>query len=306
MSAAGTVSRDQWIETMEPTLLELFTAGLDKASEWKKTWIEKKSTKRREEILEFRKPDVVQETPEGAPYVQLTVEKVRTRAVVHADYTGMIRITHQMQRDKQYDDMMEQSWGLGESISRKLYEDAVSFYYGGFGSVYSEDTTSWFSASHVLQNSASVGGNLLTAQSLSPEAFNAGQVLMMKTLNENGKITPYGESKLQLIVPADLRQLALQLTYKGEYLPGSADHNRNVFDIETVCLPMLAMSPLASASTQWYLRDPQMAKNYFFLREGPTFETFRDPYNDDVVVKARIAYSFLVASWRGVVGCQGA
>lgn len=306
MASAGTVSRDQWIETMEPTLLELFTAGLDKDSDWKKCWIQKKSNKRREEILEWRKPDVVQETPEGAPYVQLEVAKVRTRSVVHADYTGMIRITHQMMRDKQYDDMMEQSWGLGESIGRKLYEDACSFFINGFGSVYSEDSTAWFSSSHVLNNSSSLGNNLLPAQSLSPDAFNSGQVLMMKTLNENGKVTPYGTGRLQLIVPADLRMLGQQLTYKGEYLPGNADHNRNVFDIDLVCLPMLAQTTQSYASTQFYLRDPQMAKNIFFLREGPVFDTFADPYTDDVIVKARIAYSFLVASWRGVVGCQGA
>ncbi len=310
--SAGTVSRDQWIETMEPTLLELFTAGLDKDSDWKKVWIQKKSNKRREEILEWRKPDVVVETPEGSPYVELSVQKVKTASVVHADYTGMIRITHQMQRDKQYDDMMEHSWGLGESIGRKLYEDAVNFYINGFDSVTSPVASGnaaepWFYDAHVLQNGQGfTGNNLLTPQSLSPDSFNSGQVLMMKTRNENGKITPYGTGRLQLIVPADSRRLGLQLTKKGTFEPGNADHNENVFDIDLVCLPMLAQTSASWASTQFFLRDPQMAKNYFFLREGPVFDTFRDPYTDDVVVKARISYSFLVGSWRGIVGCKGA
>lgn len=309
MATAGTVSRDQWIEAMEPTLLEIFTAGLKKYDVWKPIWIEKKSDKRREELLEYRKPDVVVETPEGAPYVQLTVEKVRTAAVVHADYTGMIRITHQMMRDKQYDDMMDQSWGLGESIGRKLYEDAVAQFYNGFGSVQSPDLNPWFYGTHPLANSTQTGNNLLAAQALSPDSFNSAQVLLNLLLNENGKITPMGEGKVQLIAPPALRRLALQLAMKGEYEPGSDDHDINVFEIDPVILPMLgqlAVTDATHAPTQWYLRDPVMARNYFFLREGPVFDTFEDPFTDDIIVKCRIAYSFLVASWRGVVGCQGA
>ncbi len=304
--AAGTVSRDQWIETMEPTLLELFTAGLENANEWKQCYVMKKSNKRREELLQYRKPDVVEETPEGSPYVQLTIEKVRTTAVVHADYTGMIRITHQMQRDKQYDDMAEQTWGLGESISRKMYEEAVRFLYEGFsttGSINANDTVSLFSASHPLSNSSSLGNNFLN-QALSPDALNNARVLLQKCLNENGKITPYGSSKLQLIVPAELERLALQLTM-GEYEPGSNNYDSNVLKryFTPICLPMLGMAPSTVQATQWYVRDPMKAKNICFMREGPTFDTFRDPYTDDVIVKARVAFSFLMAEWRGLVGC---
>lgn len=303
--AAGTVSRDQWIEAMEPTLRELFTFGLKEYDVWKSCVIEKKSEKRREELLEFRKPDVVQETPEGAPYNQLTTDRTRSASVVNLDYTGSIRITHQMIRDTQYDEMMEQSWGLGESIARKLYEDAVAQFYNGFASNLSPDGVAWFSASHPLSASASLGDNLLSAQALSPDALNAAWVKLQKTLNENGKPIPMGNGKLQLIVPPELYRLAKQLEMKGEYEPGSAEHDVNVFNIEAVCLPLLSMAP-SNASTMWFLRDPRMAKNLFFLREGPIFDKFIDPYTDDVIVKVRISYSFLVASWRATIGCVGA
>jgi len=301
--SAGVVTRDAWIETMEPTLHELFTAGLEEDQEWKKVWTEKSSEKRREEVFEYVKPDVVQETPEGSPYVQLRIEKVRTASVVHADYTGMLRITHQMIRDKFYDDMEEQSWGLGEAINRKMYEEAVRFFYQGFGTVTSPDGVSWFNSLHTCTQSASTWSNYQT-DALSADGYNNARTLMLKTLNENGKITPYGLRKLQLIVPAELDRLGQQLCMKGQYEPGGADFNVNVFEMECITLPMLGMAP-TNAATSYFVRDPMKAKNYFFMREGPIFDMFRDPQTDDVLVKARCAFSFLIASARGVAGSLG-
>lgn len=306
MVSAGIVSRDPWIETMEKTLLDVFTTGLEGETEWKKVWTERQSTKRREEILEYSKPDVVVETPEGAPYVQLRMEKVRTASAVHTDYTGMIRITHQMIRDKQYDQMEQESWGLGEAINRKLYEEAVRPFHQGFGTVTGPDALSWFNASHVCANLTSqTWSNLYSGGSLDADAFNSMQVLLMKTLNENGKITPYGTGKLQLIVPAPLRRLSKQLEMKGQYEPKKAEFDVNVFEIDAICLPMLGMADSLYADTQFYVRDPQRAMNLYLLREGPLFDMFKDPLTDDVIVKARIACSFLIGSARGVAGSKG-
>lgn len=310
MVSAGIVSRDPWIETMEKTLMEVFTAGLEEDQEWKKCWIQKESTKRREEVVEFARPDVVQETPEGAPYVELSVEKIRTATQVHADYTGMIRITHQMQRDKKYDEMEDKSWGLGESINRKLYEESVRLYYEAFlgGGVLAPDGKPVFASDHPCDNTggASTWSNLLPAAALDDDSVNDGEVLMMNTLNENGKITPYGTKNLQLIVPAKQRRQAKRLAMIGEYAPGSPNYNTLTHDLEVVVLPMLGMAPAAYRDTQYYLRDAKKAMNYLFMREGPTFDMLRDPLTDDVIVKARIAFSFLWASARGVVGCKGA
>lgn len=305
MVAAGIVSRDPWIETMEKTLSDVFTVGLEGENEWKKIWIERKSTKRREEFLEYAKPDVVQETPEGAPYVQLRTEKVRTGAVVHVDYTGMVRITHQMIRDKQYSQMEDESWGLGEAINRKLYEEGVRQFHEGFTSVLGPDGLPLFSASHVCaMNTAVTWSNLYTG-SLDPDGFNAARVLGMKTKNENGKTSPHMTGKVQLIVPADLDRLAKQLAMKGEYEPGSANLTKNVFEIEPITLPMFAMADATRASTMFFLRDPMRAKNIYWVREPAAFDMFKDPFTDDVIVKARICVSFQHQSARGIVGSQG-
>lgn len=305
MVAAGIVSRDPWIETMEKTLSDVFTVGLEGENDWKKIWTERKSTKRREEFLEYAKPDTVQETPEGAPYVQLRTEKVRTAAVVHVDYTGMVRITHQMIRDKQYSQMEDESWGLGEAINRKLYEEAVRMFHEGFTSVNGPDGLPLFHAAHVCAlNTSQTWSNLYTG-SLDPDGFNAARVLMMKTKNENGKTSPHGTGKVQLIVPADLDRLARQLAMKGEYEPGSANLTKNVFEIEPITLPMFAMADSSRASTMFVLRDAARAKNIYWVREPATFDMFKDPYTDDVIVKGRICVSFQHQSARGLVGSQG-
>lgn len=304
MATAGVVVRDAWIETMEPTLMELFTWGYDDNKEWEKIWTKKPSTKRREEIFEYVKPDVVQETPEGSPYIQLSIERVRTASVLHADYTGMVIFSHQMKRDKQYDDMEEQSWGLGEAINRKMEEEALSYYFNGFDTAHSPDELSWFNTAHACAKSTATWSNR-SNEALSPDGLNNLHVKMLETLNENGKITPAGRGSLQLIHPAPLRRLSKQLAMKGEYEPGSANFDKNIFEVDPVCLPMLAMAPSSIRATQWYLRDTKKAKNYFFLREGPKFEMFTNPYTDDTIVKARVAFSFLLGSPRGVAGSTG-
>lgn len=303
--AAGIIVRDAWIETMEKNLHEMFTCGMTDDDEWKKVWIQKKSNKRREEIFEYVKPDVVELTPEGAPYVQLRMEKARSATALHLDYTGMIVVTHQMQRDKMYDDMESQSWGLGESINRKLYEDAVAPYFNGFDSQVSPDNLSWFNAAHICSQRTSSSWSNLATGALDPDSFNDARTLMLNTLNENGKITSFGSKNLQLIYPAALDQQARRMCMKGQYAPGSGQFDILVHDIEPVMLPMLAMGPSAFRHSQWYVRDSKKAKNIQFTREEPTFDMYRDPATDNVVVKARVSYSFLVGSAAGVVGSKG-
>lgn len=304
MPSAGTVTRDGWIETMEPTLLELWTWGLESFDVWKKIWVKKQSNKRREELFEYARPRAVVETPEGAPYVQLTIERVRTAAAIHIDVTGSIRITRQMQRDKQYDEMEEQSWGLGEAMNRKLLDDALLPYQEGFGSYTGADGLSWFNASHVCsKRTSSTWSNTGTA-AFSPDAFDDMLTAMSIEKNEHGQITPSdsGSPTIQVIHTPQNRRLVAQTAMKGQYEPRSADFNISTFDIDPICIPQLVQSDQAWANTMWFGRNPRKAKNIYFEREAPSFDSWRDRTNDDVVVTTRAAYSFLVASAHGVHG----
>src|ERR1700675_2743769 len=99
---AAEITRDEFIEAMEPTLHEMFTAGFDEEADWKQTFVMENSSKRREETVEFTTPDVVVETPEGGPYVRLQVQKTYNASVVHAKFTGEVRITHEFIQDNMY------------------------------------------------------------------------------------------------------------------------------------------------------------------------------------------------------------
>lgn len=305
MASSPVQNRDEWIETMEPRLKKLFTYGLDTNEDWKKFWQEKQSDSRREEVAEFVKPDVTVETPEGAPYVTLTTSMVRTSAVVHLDYTGSIIITHQMKRDKKFDEMEEQNWGLGEAVARKPHEMAVAFMYNGFSSATSADGVPWFYDQHPLKNAPTVYGDNLITAALGAQGINDALVNLMSTKNENGKPIPMGTKKVKLFVPPALMTLGERLTMKGDYLPDSANFNRNTFNLECIPLPFLAMCPDSHRDTQYYIQDSQYCENYYYEREGPTYDMVTDPLTDNTIVKVRHAFSFHVAGWRGTVGSKG-
>lgn len=305
MATSPINNRDEWIEVMEPRLKKLFTYGLDSNEDWKKFWQEKQSDSRREEVAEFVKPDVTVETPEGANYVTLNTSIVRTSAVVHVDYTGSIIITHQMKRDKKYDEMEAQNWGLGEAVARKPHEMAVALMYNGFTTSKSADEVAWFSNSHPLKNAPTLYGDNLITTALGPQGINDALVNLQSTLNENGKPIPMGSKKVKLFVPPALAQLGRQLTMKGDYLPNSANFNRNTFDLECIPLPFLNLCTASHQQTQYYVQDSQYCENYFYEREGPTYDMVTDPLNDNTIIKVRHAFSFHVAGWRGTVGSTG-
>lgn len=304
MATAGTVSRDGWLETMEPTLLELWTWGIDSDTSWKDIWVQKESTKRREEIFEFARPDLVKETPEGAPYVQLSIERVRTASVVHLDVTGSIRITRQMQRDKQYNDMEEMTWGLGEAMNNKFLEEACNHYTDAFDEITLQGTGGEFVfATHTCAKKTSQTWLNTRTTALSPDAWNTILIDMMSEKNENGRIAPSGnKGTIQLIHTPQNMLLAERLSRKGQYAPGNADFDILTWDIKPICIPQLMGSSKAWANGQYYARDPRKAKNYYFQREAPSYDNWRDRTNDDIVLTCRAAYSFLWVSGHGVHG----
>src|ERR1035437_1008064 len=130
---AGPLTRDQFIELMEPTLHEVFTAGWDNDNSWEGIFTKRESEKRREEVFEFVQPDVVIKTPEGSPYMQLFLQRAYTQASVATKFTGQIRATHEMIQDNFYDEIEEKTWGLGDAVARQMYEDAVGLFYNGYG-----------------------------------------------------------------------------------------------------------------------------------------------------------------------------
>ncbi len=307
---AGPTVRAQFIELMEPTLNEVFGLGYEAGTSWKQFFAEKKSTKRREEVFEFVKPDVVLETPEGSPYVQLEVVKAYATASVHTKFTGSIRITDEMMQDNLYDDMEEKSWGLGDAVARKLAEDATAVLWNGYNvpaggnnALTAPNGGALFSSAQTLKKSANTGSNLLTS-ALTSDSLNDGISTMMETLDENGKPSPFGTEKVQLIVPPRLARLAKQFKI-APYEPDTGNFAPNVFEIEPIVAPLLIMAPSTYRNSQWYLRDARRAKNYHFLREGPVFSMVEDPYTDDVIVKVKIRYSYLMGSWRGLFASQG-
>jgi hypothetical protein len=307
----STLTRDQFIEYMEPTLHETFSAGFNAGRDWERVFVMEKSDKRREEVVEFTTPDVVIETPEGGPYARLQVKKVYNTSVVHAKFTGEVKISHEFIQDNFYRQIEKDIWGLGDAMARKLYRDACANIYNGFSSVKTGDNISLF-GTHLLKYSTSTYSNAATA-GLASDSLNVGLSNMMKTLDENGSVSPFGTGKVQLIVPPDLKRFATQLVM-SPFEPDTANWAKNVFggdggkggfDVEVVCLPLLAEAP-SNAASQWYLRDAMRAENIFFSREEPKMEMVKDPYSPDVLFQVLLRYSFLIPTWRGLYGSTGA
>lgn len=305
---ASQVTRDEFIEYMEPTLHETFSAGFDEGMEWKELFVVQKSDKRREETVEFTTPDVVIETPEGGPYARLSVKKVYDAATVHAKFTGEVRISHEFIQDNFYTQIEDDIWGMGDAMARKMNRDACSQYYSGFGSNTTPDGVSLF-GTHTLKYSTSTYSNASTSSPLNSDNLDIGLANMQTTLDENGSISPFGLKKVQLIVPAQLRRTAMQLAI-SPYEPDTANRAVNVFNqpggysIDVKILPLLAETSLFTASTQWYLRDAVRANNIFFSREEPKTEVVKDPFSPDVLYQVLLRYSFLTPTWRGLYGAH--
>ena len=304
---AAQLTRDEFIEYMEPTLHETFSSGFHAGQDWQQCFVMEKSEKRREETVEFTTPDVVIETPESGPYARLSVKKVYNAAVVHAKFTGEVRISHEFIEDNFYSQIEKDIWGLGDAMARKMARDASSQFYTGFAGNYTPDGAALFST-HSLKFSASTYANVGSGANLNSDNLNTGLTNLQTTLDENGSISPYGVNKVQLIVPAQLRRTGVQLAI-SPYEPDTANRAVNVFNIpqgfsiEVCVLPLLAESSVYT-STQWYLRDAQRANNIFFSREEPKTEVVKDPHSPDVLYQVLLRYSFLIPTWRGLYGAH--
>jgi hypothetical protein len=307
---AAQLTRDEFIEYMEPTLHQTFSAGFNAGMNWKDVFVLEKSDKRREETVEFVTPDVVVETPEGGPYARLAVKKVYNAAVVHAKFTGEVRISHEFIQDNFYSQIEQDIWGLGDAMARKMNRDACSQFYTGFSSNLTPDGGTLFSA-HTLKYATATYNNSLVGSYLNSDNLNIGLSNLLTTLDENGSVSPFGMNKVQLIVPPQLKRSALQLAI-SPYEPDTANRAVNIFNIpqgfqiEVITLPLLAEAPtsLMNPATQWYLRDAVRANNIFFSREEPKTEIVKDPHSPDVLYQVLLRYSFLIPTWRGLFGAH--
>lgn len=304
---AAQLTRDEFIEYMEPTLHETFSAGFNAGMNWQDVFVMEKSDKRREETVEFVTPDVVVETPEGGPYARLAVKKVYDAAVVHAKFTGEVRISHEFIEDNFYSQIEKDIWGLGDAMARKMNRDACTQLYTGFSANLTPDGAPLFGV-HTLKFSALTYQNFITG-GLNSDNLNTGLSNLQTTLDENGSISPFGLNKVQLIVPPPLRRAAVQLAI-GPYEPDTENWAVNVFNrpegfqIEVITLPLLSETTLFNSATQWYLRDAVRANNIFFSREEPKTEVVKDPHSPDVLYQVLIRYSFLTPTWRGLFGAH--
>jgi hypothetical protein len=306
---AAQLTRDEFIEYMEPTLHETFNTGFNTGLHWQQCFVMEKSEKRREETVEFVTPDVVIETPEGGPYARLAVQKAYNAAVVHAKFTGEVRISHEFIEDNFYSQIEKDIWGLGDAMARKMERDASQQLYTGFGGNNTPDGAPLF-GTHTLKFSSLTYTNFAVGADLNSDNLNAGLSNLVTTLDENGSISPFGRNKVQLIVPPQLTRTAVQLAI-SPYEPDTANHAVNIFNIpqgysmEVITLPLLAEAASTIAATQWYLRDAVRANNIFFSREEPKTEIVKDPHSPDVLYQVLLRYSFLIPTWRGLYGAHG-
>jgi hypothetical protein len=303
------VTREEFIEWQEPTLREVYALGFNYGDEWIKAFREEESEKRREEINEFVYPDVVVQTDEGAPYRRLNIRRGYLTNVINLEFTGEIKITQTFIEDNMYEEIYDGTYGLANAIQRKIAKDGTSQLFNGFGPVQSPDNLSLFNPAHTLLYAAAgvTSGNGGGVVPLSSAALANAIADMNQTLDENGSVDPFGIGAVQLIFPPYLRLLATQLC-KSPYIPDTANNAINPFEIEPICIPQLFEAGQAGYSfqnTQWYLRDPMLARNYFFWRVHPQTRMVNDISSSSVLFQSRVRYSFLTSTWRGLWGSQG-
>ena len=302
------VTREEFIEWQEPTLREVYALGFNYGDEWMKAFRIEESEKRREEINEFVYPDVVVQSDEGAPYRRLNIRRGYLTNVINLTFTGEIKITQEFIEDNMYEEIYDGTYGLANAIQRKIAKDGTSQYFNGFSSVQSPDNLPIFDTAHTLLYAASgTTSSNSSSNALSSAALNSAIAAMNNTLDENGSVDPFGVGSVQLIVPSDLRLLATQLA-KSPYIPDTANNAINPFELDVVVIPQLHEAQQAGYSwyaTQWYLRDPMLARNYFFWRVHPQTRMVNDINSPSILFQSRVRYSFLTTTWRGLWGSQG-
>jgi hypothetical protein len=199
---------------------------------------------------------------------------------------------------------------LGNAIQRKMAKDGTAQLINGFSSVTTPDNLPLFSTAHTLLYAATgvTCPNSIAAIPLSSASLAQAIDQMNRTLDENGSVNPYGVGALQLGVPPYNRLLGTQLA-KSPYIPDTANNAVNPFEIEVIVIPQLyeasQLPGVTWQNTQWYLRDPMLARNYFFWRIHPQIRMVNDISSASVLFQSRVRYSFLTPTWRGLWGTQG-
>lgn len=305
------VMRDTFILEMEDNLKECTTLAFQQGRKWEKVYNVQKTNKRRVEKDTYVHPSVVAITAEGAPLNRLTVRRGYNSFVVPDTLTGEVKVTDEFMRHNQYPEIQRGSFGLGTAMARKRYKDAMAFIYNAFAGVTSPDNRPVFDDSHVLVNGGgAVGDNLLTA-ALNSDSLDAAVTMLLTQLDENGDILPSDLGKLQLIVPPALQRVAKQLvgsTHEPENFNNAINvyaESAGEFNIEVVCLPLLAEAPSAFRNTQWYLREVSGADNAFYEGLEPETWMVKDPNSLCVLHQCKDSYGIVWHDWRYWVGSKG-
>lgn len=301
------ITREGWGEWMEPTLRETYGLGFNYGNIWERLFRIEESEKRREEVAEYVHPDVIVQTDEGTPYKRLQVRKAYLSSVINLEFSGEVKITQQFIEDNMYREISEETYGLGNAVQRKIAKDGASQFFNGFSSVTTPDGLSLFNGSHTLKYGGTTTSGNNQNIAFSSDAFAAARQDLLSTLDENASINPFGEGRLQVIVPPGLDVYANQVA-RSPYQSDVANNAVNVFDIEVICWPTLAEATQAGYSfgqIQWYVRDPMLARNYFFWRIHPESRMVDDIASAAVLFQTRTRYSYLTSSWRGMWGSKG-
>jgi len=304
-----------FLPTLKATLHDVFESTWNKPTEYDKCFDVEDSRDAYEDELQIQGPDSVPQAAEGSVFEQLEIENVRSKRFTHLIYKAQIKVTKEAIADIKYKQCVDAVKKLAVAGQRTIERVAVAVLINGLnGSETTPDGLPLFSTAHVLSNplngAAATASNRAAADGqLSITNVRNMRTLGMKTVDEHGSLAPcmFG----RLIVPPDLEDEAHAIKesalkpglYTG--VGGVNDKNTTGPKIEDITrLTFLAENP-ANASTQWFMRDDEVARNKVFWRVRPEKSFLREETSDDYVYRLYFRMSAGASDWRGLYGSMG-
>lgn len=260
-----------------------------------------------EDVLQIQGPDSIPVSSEGAVFERVEIENVRSKRITPLIYKAEVKITREMLDDTKYKQCTDAVGKLATAATRTIERIGANFFANGFSSVTSPDGDSVFNTAHDLSNALAGNSNTCSNRgtgTLSDDNISAARTLGRKTLDEHGSIAPAMLS--QLIIPPDLEDQA-EMLMTSKLRPESADNGENVRGRRIKEIQVLDFLSEADnyATTMWFLRDPEVARNVFMWRKRPERSVARDPGSDDFLYRIYFRCVADCEDWRGLFGSTG-
>lgn len=184
---------------------------------------------------------------------------------------------------------------LGTGLRSTIEKDAADVLNNGF-TVNGYDSTTLFSDSHPLADSASNGDNLTTG-ALSPTTLKNACILMRGTVDEANVIIMCVPKKL--IVPPELEYTAKDIIKSTNNAYELSNTVNNAPNLEIVVLDYL------TSATAWFAQAGNLENLVFKWREKPFFGTQPIPKTVDTFCYGFARWDNGYSNWRGIVGSTG-